>query len=150
MDSRMQLLAIAPTTTGGVGTELLSDAVATTILGIIPILQKCELLELHVVNKGTSTHATAFVVNFRKRVTAGTATGDSSIGTITRPTPATSTQGKDFYQRPTTKITLQPGQEVVVVVDTANGNACTIQAGILVEPMPEDPGNITAQTNVTS
>ena len=136
---------VAEAAAGGVGPALLSNAAATTVLATVTIPFRCEIAELHVVNKGTSTHATVFVLNFRNRPTAGTATGDSSIGTITRPTAATSTQGNDIYKRVATRTIMNPGSEIAIVVDTANGNACEVQAHVLVESVPEDPANLTSQ-----
>ena len=141
-NAQIPLAVVARAAAGGVGTELLGNAAATTVAGTIRIPFKCEVRQLQVTIRGTSTHATVMVVNFRNRPTAGTATGDSSIGTITK--LASNQQGKTLYKNPTTKVTMSPGSEIALVVDTANGDAVDYSAGVLVEQIPEDPANITA------
>jgi hypothetical protein len=106
---------------------------------------KCEVAMLFVLVTGTSAHATAAVIKFDKRVTAGSDTGrgDGDVGAISK-TASLDQQGKYLYERPATRVLLEPGQEVIVEVTTAQGEALTFTAGLLVRESPEDPANIAA------
>lgn len=134
------LIAVADTSTGGVGTILLGNAVATTLMAQIVIPFACEVRQIMMGILGTSSHATALVVNFRNRPTAGSAVGDSSIGTLTK-TLSVNKQGSVYYKVPATRITMVEGSVVAIVNDTANGDAMPYQAWILVERIPRVPAD---------
>lgn len=104
---------------------------------------KCEVRRAFVLVTGTSAHATAFVIKFDRRQTAGSDgadRGDGDVATISK-TASTNQQGKFLYEDPSTRVTLAEGDEVVAQVTTANGDACTATVGILVERIPESVGN---------
>lgn len=93
--------------------------------------------------EGASTHATAAVIKFDKRPTAGSDTGrgDGDVAVVNK-VASVNKQGKVTYKQPASRITLVPGEEVVVEVTTANGDALAFQAWLLVERVPEVPANL--------
>lgn len=104
---------------------------------------KCVVKQVAVKWEGADANATAAVIAFDKRPTAGSDTGRGAadVGQVKK-VASLNEQGKVVYQRPTTKITLVPGEEVVVEVTTAQGAALAFQAWLLVEHWPEDPANL--------
>lgn len=130
----LQVNAIATDTTGDKGTI------------VVPF--KCEVVRAYALVNGASTHATGFVIKFDERPTAGsdTSRGDGDVGVLSK-TAATNQQGKYLYEEPSARTTLVEGSQVIVQVTTANGDACVVDAGILVTRVVERPGN---NTNMVS
>lgn len=96
---------------------------------------------VHVVTQ-TANATTAAVINFIRRPTAGSASGETTIATITVPTTATAGQ---VYYKDGLNVRLMPGESVVVSVGTAGGAGFTSFSGIInVERSTEVPGNISA------
>jgi hypothetical protein len=128
-----------------VGAQIALDSTGDKHTFTIPF--KCVVSLLFLVIEGTSTHATTAVVKFDKRPTAGsdTSRGDGDVGALSK--SASNQQGKMLYERPSSRITLDEGDQVVVEVTTANGNACTAVPGLLVEASPEDPANNSAMVS---
>ena len=110
---------------------------------VIPF--KCVVKRAFVVINGASAHATAAVVKFDKRPTAGSDTGrgDGDVAVISK-TASVNQQGKYLYEDPATKIVLNEGAQVIVEVTTANGDALVADAGLLLEYNPEILANNTA------
>ena len=113
----------------------------------LTIPYKCKVMRVFALVEGTSSHATTGVVKFDKRPTAGsdTSRGDGDVGAISK--SASNQQGKYLYEDPSSEILLDEGDQVIVDVTTANGNACAFTAGMLVERVPETPANNTAMVS---
>ncbi|HYE94550.1 MAG TPA: hypothetical protein VEA38_26180 [Terriglobales bacterium] len=107
----------------------------------IPV--KMEWYRSQLVIESTSSHATQAVVKFDKRPTAGSDTGrgDGDCGVITK--PASNVQGKVIYDEPasTESVMLDEGDQVVVEVTTANGDACNAVAQLIGRVIPESKAN---------
>lgn len=127
-------------------TNLASNSTGDKATLLIPF--KCRLKRSYVVVNGTSAHATAFVIKFDKRPTAGSDTGrgDGDCGVVSK-TASVAQQGKYLYEDAATSIILDEGDQVIVEVTTAQGEACVVDAGILVEYIPERPGNNSAMVS---
>jgi len=82
------------------------------------------------------------VIKFDKRPTAGTDTGrgDGDVGVITK--TAANVQGKTFYAAPAAAITVDAGDEIIVDVTTANGDACAFGAAVKLRERPEAIANL--------
>ena len=106
---------------------------------------KCELVRAALVVEGSSANATAAVVKFDIRVTAGTDTGrgDGDAGVLSK-TASVSQQGKMLYEDPAARVTMYPGYQVVVEVTTADGAANAMCPILYLREVPEVPANITA------
>lgn len=104
----------------------------------------CEVRRVFVLIQGTDANATAGVVKFDKRPTAGSDTGrgDGDVGTISK-TASLNEQGKYLYEDPTSHIALKEGEQVIVQVTTAQGAALAFTAGIVIQRSPEDAANNT-------
>jgi len=96
-----------------------------------------------------STHATAAVISFEKRPTAGSDTGRTVLGTITK-TLSVNQQGKHLWQRPTTRVQLKGGEQVVVEVTTANGDTLAFVPQLVLEESPETYANLTTHVEKTA
>ena len=115
---------------------------------IFRIVNRCEVVRFGLQIEGASAHATAAVVAFDKRITAGSDTGrvDAALGngttggTITKPA-SVSSAGKHLYKVPTALVVLKPGEEVVVEVTTAQGEALAATPFLIVRPTPETLAN---------
>lgn len=109
---------------------------------------KCQVLRLFAVIEGTSAHATAAVISFDGRTLAGSDTGrgDGDVGRLSK-TAGVNQQGKYLYEEPATSIIFDEGEQIVVEVTTANGDAVTAVVGLLVRPSAERPAN---NTNMVS
>ena len=130
------------------GTALASDSTGDKLT--IPVQFKCEVYRFWVMITGSSSHATAAKWAFDRRITAGSDTGRvDDVATLSK-TASVNQQGKELVNYPTTRVTLLPGQEIIVEVDTANGEACTFSAGVSVIRSPEADGNLTNIKKVTS
>lgn len=132
----LPLIAVADTTAGGVGTILLGNAVATTLMAQIPVPFALEVRMILMAILGTSSHATALIVDFQNRPTAGSSAGAVSIGKLTK-TLSVNKQGSVYFKTPATRITMVEGAVIAVVNDTANGDAVPYQAWVLVERIPK-------------
>lgn len=87
--------------------------------------------------------AAAGVVKFDKRPTAGSDTGrgDGDVAIINL---ATSHDGGEVVYKDGLNVILNPGQEVVAEVTDATGASDTAEVIIYVEPVWENPDNISA------
>lgn len=94
-----------------------------------------DIVQFEVTFEGTSTNATLAVIALDRRVKAGTDTNRVEVTTITK--LVTSCQGYCFYAIPTTATTVDAGEELVVEVTTANGDACAFSAGVKLRERPE-------------
>lgn len=103
---------------------------------------RCEVHSVGALIEGASVHATAAVIAFDKRPLGGSDTnrGVADVGALTK-TLSVNQQGKHLYERPATRITLKPGEQVVGEVTTANGDALAATLFVLVRQTPEDPAN---------
>lgn len=114
----------------------------------ISIPFRCEVVEAAVLVQGTSSSATPFIIKFDKRVTAGSDTGrgDGDVAVLKK-VVSLNQQGKHINGRPggtgqpTTAVILKKGEQVVVEVTTANGDACTVTPELHVRQTPEDDRN---------
>lgn len=121
-----------------------NDANATGDKQVIYPGFKCEVVEAFVCWKGNSAHATAAVIAFDKRIKASSDTGRSNNVFVVKKTANTNEQGVHVYKRLSgnNRCELAPGQELVVNVTTAQGEALNFQAGVLVREVPEVPANL--------
>lgn len=97
-----------------------------------------EILEAWVEWEGASTHATSAIVAFDKRPTAGSDTGRGSadVATVNK-VASVNKQGKRTYSDlRSAPVAFNGGQEVVVEVTTANGEALAFKAGLVVREVP--------------
>lgn len=109
---------------------------------------RCEVVTAFAVLQTASVSGTPFVIKFDRRVTAGSDTGrgDGDVAVLKK-VATLDQQGKYIYGRPggtgqpTTAVILKPGEQVVVEVTTANGDACVVVPGLLVRDSPEDLRN---------
>jgi len=108
----------------------------------IPVPFKCRVEYVWALVNTASAHATAFVLKFDKRPTAGSDTGrgDGDVGVLSK-TASASQAGKMLYERPSTHIELNAGDQVIAEVTTANGDACLVDAGVVVEFIGEKFGD---------
>lgn len=104
---------------------------------------QCQVVRAFVIWEGTSANATAAIIKFDKRVTAGSDTGrgDGDVAVIKK-VASVNKQGKMTY-KDVTGVTLAPGDEVVVEVTTADGAANAFTAGLIVRHVPEVAANLT-------
>ncbi len=102
-----------------------------------------DVVEVEVTWEGTSSHATVAVIKFDKRPTANSDTGrgDGDVGAITK--TAANVQGKTFYKVPSALVTVQAGEEIVVEVTTANGDAVGFSAAVKLRERPEARASLT-------
>lgn len=109
------------------------------------IHDRCTVKRIYCVVEGTE--ATQCVVNFDKRPTAGSDTGrgDADVGALTF--GASNRQGKYIYEDPTSTITLDEGDQVVVEVATASTAAKNFVAGMICIRAPEVAANNTAMVS---
>jgi hypothetical protein len=109
---------------------------------IFTIPFKCEVTRVACVVEGTSANATAAVIKFDKRPTAGSDTGrgDGDVGVLSK-TASVSQQGKMLYEDPTSRVTLDEGDQVVVEVTTADGAANAMCPILYIREVPEVAGN---------
>lgn len=115
---------------------------STADIATFPVPYKAKVRMVWALVNGSSSHATAFVIKFDKRITAGSDTGrgDGDIGTVSK-TAGSSQQGKFLYEIPSTLVTVEEGDQIIAQVTTANGDACVVDVGIDLERIPEEPGN---------
>lgn len=113
----------------------LSAATAADVQ-VIPVPFKCEVRRCAVVWQ--TTGAAQAIVEFDRRVLAGSDTGRVNIVAITK--PAAENQGKYLYKDPATKVTLDAGDEIVVQVTDVEA-AATFGVVILVDEIPEVAAN---------
>jgi hypothetical protein len=112
-------------------------AIATTgDKAVLPVPFKCELVQFAVVI--TDANANAAVVALDQRVTAGSDTGRVEVAEVSK--PAENGQGKMYYQKPTSRVVLDEGDEVVVEVKTAAASGVA-WAMLIVREIPEVAGN---------
>lgn len=96
----------------------------------------------------TAGTTTAVVVTLKKRVTPGTDTGGTTIGTMTAAS-ATDVAGTAYYlNNLSTEISY--GDEVYAVVSTAGGGSLKIDVNVEVEDTPSSIASQTAVTLVTA
>ena len=114
-----------------------TDSAADVLRYVVPF--KCELrqIQAHVLG----TEATALVVKADKRPTAGSDTGrgDGDLGSITF--GASNLQGKVLTDTPTSRLTLDRGEEMVLQVTTASTCDKAVAFEVLVERIAEVDGN---------
>lgn len=122
-----------------------SDSTGDKIIFSIPF--KCNVIEAGMVIEGTE--ATALVVTFDKRITAGSDTGRVDAGVASITVTAANNQGKVFVNQPATAVTLTYGDQVVVEVTTASSAAKNFVPYIKLDPIPETLANATDVTVVT-
>lgn len=128
-----------------------ANALASATTGdkaVLTVPYKCKLKRAFVVVEGASVNAVAAVIKFDIRPIAGSDTNrtDGTAGVISK-AASVNQQGKYLYEDPATLVTLSEGQQVVVEVTTANGDALAFTGGILVEYIPERPGNNSAMAS---
>lgn len=112
---------------------------------------KCEVVRAWVEWEGADANATAAVVKFDKRPTAGSDTGrgDGDVA-ILKKVASLNQQGKRTYTEvnltgfPATRVTWEAGQEIVVEVTTAQGAALAFSAGVTVRQIPQRPADVAA------
>lgn len=115
---------------------------STTDIATLPVPFKAKVVRAFVLVTGASAHATSFVIKFDKRVKAGSddGRGNGDVATISK-TTLVDQQGKYLYEDPTTRVTVEEGDQIIVEVTTAQGEACAVDVGVLLERIPEIPGN---------
>ena len=120
----------------------IASTASTGDKGTIFVPFKCRVIRAQCLVSGTE--ATALVVKFDHQPTAGSATGrgDGDIGDITF--TAANNQGKVFYDDAALGTLLDEGDAVVVQVTTASTGDKNVAAMLVVEPIPEVPGNNSA------
>ncbi len=112
-------------------------------VGIRPFLvQRCAVLV------AATLSGTFLVVTFSKRATPGTASGGTTIGTITVPTGASA--GTLYILDLVTGVACDYGDQVHAAVTTAIGTSGNIDALVDVEDLPSNPRASIAVTFVTS
>lgn len=79
------------------------------------------------------------ILTFKKRITIGSATGESVIGTLTIPIGAAIA---NVYWKSVDGVIIYPGQEIVVQTD-GGGTAGTAVLGVHTDPAWEHPSNRT-------
>jgi len=101
-----------------------------------------DVVRAEVTWEGTSVHATVAVIKFDKRPTANSDTGrgNGDVGVITK--TAADVSGKTFYTAPAAAITVDAGDEIVVEVTTANGDAVGFSAAVKLRERPEAIANL--------
>ena len=100
----------------------------------------------------TALSGTSLVVTFTKRVTPGTATGGSTLGTITMATglAAGTLYYHDFTDLADSTRLIEYGDQVYAAVTTAIGTSGNIDVLVSCEEVPEHIAASTAVTLVTS
>ena len=115
---------------------------STADIATFPIPFKAKVVRAYVIVNGSSSNATRFIIKFDKRPTAGSDTdrGDGDVGSLSK-TASISQQGKYLYEDPSSTVTVEEGDQVIAEVTTANGDACAVDVGILLERRPELAAN---------
>jgi hypothetical protein len=123
-----------------VGSQFDVNSAADKYTFTIPF--KCDVKRIFLVIEGTDTGGAT--VKFDKRPTAGSDTdrGDGDVGTIT--IPGSNCQGKMYYEDPSTVVTLDEGDQVVVQVTAEGVSALNVVPGMLLMHVPEVPANNSA------
>jgi hypothetical protein len=104
---------------------------------------KWELERSFVVWEGASAHATAAIVAFDIRPTAGSDTGrGSGDAGIVKKVASVAQQGKMTYWFPSTKVFVSGGNEIIVEVTTAQGEALAFAGGVVLRSSPESQVNL--------
>lgn len=118
---------------------------STADMWVIPVPYKCRvtMVMAMVDNAASSTHATSWVITWDRRILAGSDVGRvEAFATLTR--PATSVVNHVVYERPTTLVIVEPGDEIVAELKTLDGTATqNVKLAIELEYIPENPANIT-------
>jgi len=116
---------------------------STADVATFPIGFKANVKYVYALVNGTSAHATAFVIKFDKVPLAGSATGrgDGDCGQVSK-TASVNQQGKFLYDIPAAHVSVEPGDQIVAQVTTANGEACAVDVGVVLEYVPEVIGNV--------
>lgn len=101
--------------------------------------------------EGASAHATAGIVKFDVRITAGSDTGrtDGTAGVLKK-TASVAETGKMIYWLPPsattgasgTKTYVQGGYQIVIEVTTAQGEALAFSGGVALRELPEAATNV--------
>lgn len=118
---------------------------STADIATFPIFKKYRVHMVAAVVNGSSDHATAFTIAFDKRPTAGsdTSRGDADCGQVSK-TASTSQQGKMLYDFPSSVVTVDEGDQIIAQVTVANGEACAVDVGVVLEYIPDVVTNNTA------
>ena len=96
--------------------------------------------------KGTVS-GTATVAFSTDAKMGATARDEAAVGTIT--VPSGDNQGEDLYEEPSSRVTLNSEDEVVVDVTAETfGGACLAVPYIIIEEIPERPANNSQMTAV--
>ena len=111
-----------------------TDSTADVLNYTAPFKCKIREIQAHV----TGTEATACVIKFDKQPTAGSATGrgDGDLGSITF--AASNLQGTVLVDKPATRLTLEPGEQMVAQVTTASSADKAVVIHVLVDRIDED------------
>lgn len=125
----------------------LAVAMVTTATGVVAASRHYPGLQKQVVRGFAALvlavpGTTAPVIALKKRPTPGSATGESTIATLTIPT--TSAIGQVYYKRGL-NVELQPGDELVIDVTTASVTTGTVTASAEMDQTPELPANLGAE-----
>lgn len=123
-----------------------ADLTATGDKVVFSVPFKCEVAAAQLAM--TATAGGSGVVKFDIRPTAGsdTSRGDGDLAVIKVLTTAA---GKVLYKEPASRITLLPGQEVVVEATTGCTTTGTGRPMLLVKPVPERRTNLSAMVATT-
>ncbi len=95
----------------------------------------------------TQVPAGGGVVNFTRRVTDGSATGETTIGTVK--TLSSHVAGNVIYLDLTTTVAVNDGDEITLTVGTGDANNTVCAAYVVVRQSPEVAGNITHMVATT-
>jgi hypothetical protein len=128
---------------GNAGVGIALTTADNTDLCIIPILQKCTVIQAGVVISTAIVSGVSVVVQF-DRVPKHAGSREAAFAEVTIPTGTVI--GDIYWDIPTTVKTLYPGDTVVVqnsvcATDPAKAGACNPY--LIVEPVPERPANVT-------
>lgn len=106
-------------------------------VGSVPIIVRGVAITTQTANSTSNC-----VVDFRRRPTAGSSTGEVSIGTIT--VPSTAVAGRSYY-RNGFNVRVNPGESVIATVTTAGGAGFTsMTASVVMELSPEVAENLSS------
>lgn len=107
--------------------------------GLVPVIVRGVVLQLN------AQPGDAGVLKFDKRPTFGsdTSRGDGDVAVLNLIAGAAHAAGKQVYKMGL-NVQINPGQEVVVEMTDASASVNAAKVSLLVEPIPEQPANISA------
>lgn len=116
---------------------------STGDIWVVPVPYKCRIIRVmaFVDDAASSTNATAWVIEWDKRVTAGSDTSrTTAFASLTHPE---ATVANHLVYEDVADITAEPGDEIVAQLATLDGEATqNVKLGIELEYIPENPANI--------